>query len=90
MSFWEVRQRSYFFGEKIVSDRIAIRDAILSATEISHRTKDSKIKGDPFAEKLQSIVYIVRKPRAEYIKPRREYMRKKNQEMLLRKRQQKK
>lgn len=71
MSLWEIKQRAYFYGQKIVSDRIYMRDAHLSAISISHRTKDYNGPKDPFEEHLLANVYIHDKPFDRYVKAQR-------------------
>lgn len=72
ISLWEIKQRAFYFGQKIVNERIEIRNAI--ANVASSLYSDEEKETDDYSDELLSIVYKKIQPLSIYAKNRRNYM----------------
>lgn len=73
ITFWHVKQRAYYFGQKRVVQLVDIRDAILDAEDILH-TDSEKDREDTFKNSFLSIAFDMERPRSKYFKARRAFI----------------
>lgn len=71
LTIWEIRQRAYFYGQKIVNDRIEIRSAVMSAIHLTHSKEEDLEKEDKYYIEQMKIGLELIKPIDDYMKQRR-------------------
>lgn len=74
ITLWEIKQRAFVSGQKLINDRIHTRDAVLSALGFVYT--DEKEKQDTFRDNQLSIGYSEHRPLLEYAKQRRKIVKK--------------
>ena len=69
ITLWEIEQRCYFYGQKITTDKVDFRDAIISAFTFIHADPKAKeAPNDLFKIHQLSIAYQHERPFSDYAK----------------------
>lgn len=74
LTLWEVRQRAYYFGQKITTERIEMRSAYMSAIHQTH-TKEEDLENEDkyYIEQMKIGLQLIR-PIDDYMKQRRKLL----------------